>query len=860
MEGRATDWLFRHGRPAPPAPSDRIVHVDIDDPTLETVGRWPWPRKILADALSELDALGARVIVLDILLSDPQEPQYLADGTLVDHDAVLAETLGRLKARTVLAASVDEETVRLGELWQGAEGRRKWEQVRAALRADITLDGEEVARLAGLDGARAERVHGRLLAIKGLVAREAAEELRREGRPCTEEELRGRLLPAAKNARLGDFRGLGVIRSIVRLEQSLVAIESRLPEARAGHDYVDAGAVVPPLPRFASAASAVGIVNSRQDSDGRLRRILVRWVSDGKVFPQLGLAAAAAFHDVPADALATAPLALGRLRLDGEEMLLSWPRIDPDRPVLIHPHVPLGTVIWLGRSEEHLARQRAEREALTRELVATYLKDQFLPEDLEDPDRRREIEAELLDESTVHLGTEGTEEGSREILWRRWLRLGEEIGLGATELEAARARLEGLVRGRIAFVGWHATGNFGDFYPMAPHERTPGVVAHAMVANSVLTGYAMRPLGAWAGALLTLALGAAAAFAASATGPRLSFLLALLLSLLFFALSIALFAASLVAPVATPLLALFAAWAGTVTMRAVQELREKAQLRRQFGARISPKLFTYLLDHPDQVSLEGREKEVTCFFSDLAGFTAISEQLDSRQTVALLNRYMAAMNEELTRREAYVNKFLGDGIMAVWGAFASEPRQVELACRAALACVSRLGQLARELEAQGLPRLSMRIGIATGVATVGDCGAPPDLRDYTVIGDTANLAARLESANKQFGTRILIDGRTRELLPDDLLTRPLGSVAVVGQQQATDLFELVAVRGEETVEDRDRIERTSRAVARFRAGDLEGAAGEWRALRPSPAADLYLAEIEARRGEPSDGVLRLSRK
>jgi adenylate cyclase len=260
------------------------------------------------------------------------------------------------------------------------------------------------------------------------------------------------------------------------------------------------------------------------------------------------------------------------------------------------------------------------------------------------------------------------------------------------------------------------------------------------------------------------------------------------------------------------------------------------------------------------VSLEGREKEVTCFFSDLAGFTAISEQLDSRQTVALLNRYMAAMNEELTRREAYVNKFLGDGIMAVWGAFASEPRHVELACRAALACVSRLGQLARELEAQGLPRLSMRIGIATGVATVGDCGAPPDLRDYTVIGDTANLAARLESANKQFGTRILIDGRTRELLPDDLLTRPLGSVAVVGQQQATDLFELVAVRGEETVEDRDRIERTSRAVARFREGDLEGAAGEWRALRPSPAADLYLAEIEARRGEPSDGVLRLSRK
>jgi adenylate cyclase len=160
----------------------------------------------------------------------------------------------------------------------------------------------------------------------------------------------------------------------------------------------------------------------------------------------------------------------------------------------------------------------------------------------------------------------------------------------------------------------------------------------------------------------------------------------------------------------------------------------------------------------------------------------------------------------------------------------------------------------------------MRVGIATGVGTVGDCGAPPDLRDYTVIGDTANLAARLESANKQFGTRILIDGRTKELLPDDLLTRPLGNVAVVGQEHATDLFELVAERGRETPEQRDLAERTAGAIERFRAGDLEGASGAWREIvarhGPSPAADLYLAEIEARlaaRGAP-EPVLRLSRK
>jgi len=805
------------------------------------------------------------VIVLDLILSDPQDPEYLADGSQVDHDAILAATLGRISARTVLAAQVDTESVRLGDLWSGPQGRRKWDEIRRLLRADITLDSDDVVRRARLDGERAERVHGRLLGIKALVAREAAADLRREGRLCTEEEMRESLLPPEKNARLREFPALALIRGVVRLEQALAAAESKLPLAREDHAYLPAGGVLPPIPLFAGAATTIGVVNSQQDSDGQLRRVLVRWESDDWVFPQLGLAAAATFLDTPLENLAAAALEAGEIRLDSEEMLLSWPRIDPDRPVHVHPHVSLGRVIDLRRAQNRLAAQEKERDDVARDLVASFLPDQFQPEDFDDPARRLEIEAELLSEAKFRLEEEGAEEGV-EINWRRWLRLREEAFTASAELVRAREQLESVIRGRLVFIGWNATGSLSDFYPTVVEERTPGVVAHAIVANSVLTGYLVRPLGAAAATAWALALGVAAAFLASATGPRLSFLLALLLSLLAFAAAVGTFAARIVPPLTTPLLGIFVSWAGVVTMRAVHVLREKAQLRKQFGSRISPQLFKFLIDNPDQVSLEGEEKEVTCFFSDLAGFTSLSESLDSRQTVALLNRYMRAMNDELMRREAYVNKFLGDGIMAVWGAFASDPRQVELACRAALACVGRLEQLTGELEAQGLPRLGMRVGIATGVGTVGDCGAPPDLRDYTVIGDTANLAARLESANKQFGTKILIDGRTKELLPDDLLTRPLGHVAVVGQQQATDLHELVAVKGEETPPQRDLIQRTTHAIERFRAGDFEGAKGAWRGIvaahGPSPAADLYLEEIEARVGEPApaEPVLRLAKK
>jgi adenylate cyclase len=351
--------------------------------------------------------------------------------------------------------------------------------------------------------------------------------------------------------------------------------------------------------------------------------------------------------------------------------------------------------------------------------------------------------------------------------------------------------------------------------------------------------------------------------------PRLGFLLVLLIATVFVTGNvIVVFGAwRTYAATATPVIGLTMGWAGTLLVRAVRERREKRQLRKQFGTRISRQLFDFLLENPDQVHFQGEEREVTCFFSDLAGFTAISERLDSKQTVGLLNKYMFAMNEELTKLNAYVNKFLGDGVMAVWGAFATDTHNAERACRAALACMERLDQLNAQTEFEDLPKLSMRIGIATGLVTVGDCGAPPELSDYTVIGDSANLAARLESANKQFETRILVNERTHELLPRELLTRPLGRITVVGQKTPTRVFEVIAVAGRETEAQRDLIARTARAVTLFESGEFEAARRAWAELAEAHGAtklsDLYTSECARLLATPDpdfDGVLRLTEK
>ena len=248
-------------------------------------------------------------------------------------------------------------------------------------------------------------------------------------------------------------------------------------------------------------------------------------------------------------------------------------------------------------------------------------------------------------------------------------------------------------------------------------------------------------------------------------------------------------------------------------------------------------------------------------FGDLAGFTTIAETLGGPGVVKTLNLYLGRLADELVKRNSYVNKFLGDGFMAFWSAFGHEPRQEALAAESAVACQKLMSELALGA-AVGAPKISVRIGIATGMAVVGDCGAPPKLNDYTAIGDVVNLASRLESANKQFGTGILMDGATRQGLTrigGDLQVkfRPLGKVVVVGQSVPIDVFELVGLDA-----DDEWIAATERAVALFAAKELAASVAAWHEFEArfavSKVSQLYITAIEA--GEGADGVLRLRAK
>jgi adenylate cyclase len=211
---------------------------------------------------------------------------------------------------------------------------------------------------------------------------------------------------------------------------------------------------------------------------------------------------------------------------------------------------------------------------------------------------------------------------------------------------------------------------------------------------------------------------------------------------------------------------------------------------RSFQKYVPTDLVRLLLESGQEAELGGTRRELTVYFSDIVGFTSISEQLPPDTLVELLSRYLDDMTAEILQSGGTVDKYIGDAIMAFWGAPRPHDAQAIAACRTALANQARLSELRAEWKRAGLPELRARIGLHTGPVTVGNFGSPTRL-DYTAIGDTVNVASRLEGLNRIYDTEILISEATRTAVTGDMVTRPIDKVAVKGREGGILIYELV---------------------------------------------------------------------
>jgi adenylate cyclase len=229
---------------------------------------------------------------------------------------------------------------------------------------------------------------------------------------------------------------------------------------------------------------------------------------------------------------------------------------------------------------------------------------------------------------------------------------------------------------------------------------------------------------------------------------------------------------------------------GNVLIEYVSEAREKRWLRQAFGRYVSASLVEVITAHPEQLRLGGVEVEVTVLFSDLAGFTALSEGMDPQDLICFLNAYFSPMTQIILANQGTLDKFIGDAIMALWGAPVPLPNHANLACTAALEMQASLRQLQKQWQDQGWPLLSVRMGLHSGPVIAGNVGSR-DRFDYTVMGDTVNLASRLEGANKLYGTEILLSEATYQYVAGAFLVRELDKVQVQGRAQPVAIYELL---------------------------------------------------------------------
>jgi adenylate cyclase len=237
----------------------------------------------------------------------------------------------------------------------------------------------------------------------------------------------------------------------------------------------------------------------------------------------------------------------------------------------------------------------------------------------------------------------------------------------------------------------------------------------------------------------------------------------------------------------------------------------------------------------------GRRQAVTVLFSDLGGFTGLTEAAPER-TVAFLGEHLQAMSEAIHAGGGTVDKFIGDSVMALWNAPSDHPHHALAACRAALVCHQHFAAMRQVAKAEGLGAIDLRLGINSGEALVGNIGSP-DRLNYTAIGDTVNIASRLESLNKQYGTSILIGAATAEAVGDQLLLRHLDRVAVYGRQGGLDVYELLGI-AEASALDHG-------WIAQYEAGLAAYMARDW-----DQAISCFTAADDLRGGDPASRIMQ----
>ena len=871
LDDFAFDAHFRYGRGLPA--DERLVLIDIDDHALEQIHAWPWPRRLHAQLIDVLAELNARAIVMDIVFDEHQAPRF--QGRQADPHYDLED-----------------------ELSSAGEGAYVFDDEELA--AAITRAGNVYLALS-LDFESAQAGHS---LPEEQAARQAAEKFLQEHPAGTWYEFFQtaepdgdfqRRMPRRKQL-LRAYRQVQAARTV--LAQAPQLTENLHKAAVPAYD------VIWPMDRVVEAARGVGFVSyDRTQARTVVRELPLLAEVQGKMLRQLGFVAACDLLGVFPSSLGYTKGKLtwpgntetGDYPLSAEgRALINWHTpATPQRWQECFAHIPVARLMELALSREAMAENQQRLELERAEMVERCFRDT--------PTRYGEYAALLRERnqlrSELRRATYSTKQQAieRAILrvgealsridkeagewlayaWKQWeqvepanarqqterlqfetwqrkflqgegQRAIDEINAALnTRNETLRAELHDQVKDKVCIVGYTATA-VADMIPTPVCDALPGSLVHANVANMVLQNRSIARvpaacnvgLIALAGVLVTVLTSIRrGGFGASAL---------LLIVVLLLGGGLILFSGpGYYLSTAAAALAACVTWAVVTLIRQTTEERARRTLQRTLGQYTAPAVAARISERFQLTDLDPQPAQVTCFFCDLRGFTPLAEQLGAARTRELLNPYLARISTLLHEHGAIVNKFLGDGVFAFFNApIHSCPQHAAAGCAAALASQQALHELNEAARTSGLPQLTMGVGLATGETFVGNYGVSTKL-DYTCIGDTVNVASRLEGANKVLDTRMLADAATCQAAGPGFVFRPLGLFRLTGKQTPVEVSELVGKIEEVSDQQLAAIERWTDILRHFTQRDWSNCTkllAEWSKEFPEDGVAWVYAE------------------
>jgi adenylate cyclase len=331
----------------------------------------------------------------------------------------------------------------------------------------------------------------------------------------------------------------------------------------------------------------------------------------------------------------------------------------------------------------------------------------------------------------------------------------------------------------------------------ATGKEMPGVEYRVNLLDTMFTGQYLRKFPFWMELIVVVVLGMMTTFLTFRASALMGGTVALVIGAVYCAAALYLFGArNVILPLVAPMTSVALSFGGLAVYRGFVEERRAKQTRQMFSKYVSKSIVDEILKNPGAVKLGGEVKEVTILFSDVRGFTAMSERLSAPEVVEVLNEYLTAMVDIVIANGGTLDKYVGDAIMAVWGSPLFDPEHKQRALRTCVEMMEKLEELKARWREEGKPEMDIGIGLNTGHVVAGNMGHPDFKMDYTVIGDDVNLAARMESANKEMRSHVLITGTTYagcEEMVDVIMHPP---IHVKGKEKEVDVIEVIGWKGQ----------------------------------------------------------------